>query len=73
MNEVNFSNDSKKNINTKKVEINLATILNSPDKFTCRISENTDVLAKMLVAGLTYHPELFKKTFKGMLERVYGG
>ncbi|MCC4397885.1 hypothetical protein LMB98_07620 [Limosilactobacillus reuteri] len=73
MNEVNFSNDSKKNINTKKVEINLATILNSPDKFTCRISGNTDVLAKMLVAGLTYHPELFKKTFKGMLERVYGG
>ncbi len=46
---------------TKKAEIRLATIPNSSDEFTCEISGDTDVLAKMLVAGLTYHPELFKK------------
>ncbi len=69
MNKSNFSNGSGNLLTTKKAEINLATIQN---KFTCEVSGDTDVLAKMLVAGLTYHPELFKKTFKGMLERVYG-
>ena len=72
MNKSNFSNGSGNLLTTKKAEINLATIPNSPNEFTCEVSGDTDVLAKMLVAGLTYHPELFKKTFKGMLERVYG-
>jgi len=73
MNESNFSNNNKNMLIRKKAGIRLATIPNSPNEFTCEISGDTDVLAKMLVAGLTYHPELFKKTFKAMLERVYGG
>ncbi|WP_251672158.1 hypothetical protein [Limosilactobacillus reuteri] len=61
MNKSNFSNSNKNMLITKKAEIRLATIPNSSDEFTCEISGDTDVLAKMLVAGLTYHPELFKK------------
>ena len=45
----------------KKAEINLVTNSNDPNKFDGRISGDIDILAKMIVASLTYHPELFKK------------
>lgn len=57
----------------KQTEIHLVTIPNNPNRFSCEVTGNTDDLAKMLVAGLTYHPELLKKTFKGILEKVCGG
>lgn len=57
----------------KKAELHLVTDLSSPNKFDGRISGDIDVLAKMIVASLTYHPELFKKTFEEFLNRIYGG
>lgn len=45
----------------KKAEINLVTNSNDPNKFNGRIFGDIDILAKMIVASLTYHPELFKK------------
>lgn len=57
----------------KKAEIHLVTNPNDPNKFNSRTSGDIDVLAKMIVASLTYHPELFKKTFREFLNRIYGG
>lgn len=57
----------------KKAEINLVTNSNDPNKFNGRISGDIDILAKMIVASLTYHPELFKKTFEEFLNIIYGG
>lgn len=57
----------------KKAELHLVTNLSNPNKFDGRISGDIDLLAKMIVASLTYHPELFKKTFEEFLNRIYGG
>ncbi len=57
----------------KKAEINLVTNSNDPNNFDGRTSGDIDILAKMIVASLTYHPEIFKKVFEEFLNRIYGG
>lgn len=53
------------------IRISLTTIPNNETQFCASSHGPTDQIAKMLVAYLTYHPELLKKTFKGILDKVF--
>ena len=53
------------------IRISLTTIPNNETQFYASSHGPTDQIAKMLVAYLTYHPELLKKTFKGILDKVF--
>ena len=55
----------------KAARISLTTITNNETQFNASSHGSTDQIAKMLVAYLTYHPELMKKTLKGILDKVY--
>lgn len=52
------------------IRISLTTIPNNETQFYASSHGPTDQIAKMLVAYLTYHPELLKKTFKGILDKI---
>lgn len=55
----------------KIARISLTTIPNNETQFNASSHGPTDQIAKMLVAYLTYHPELMKKTLKGILDKVF--
>lgn len=57
----------------KKTEIHLTSITDDNKHFTSTMTGNVNTLAKMITAALTYHPELFKKTFEEFMNRIYGG
>ena len=70
---MNELNDFNKIISDKatSIRISLTTIPNNETQFYASSHGPTDQIAKMLVAYLTYHPELLKKTFKGILDKVF--
>lgn len=55
----------------KAARISLTTIPNNETQFNASSHGSTDQIAKMLVAYLTYHPELMKRTLKEILDKVF--
>lgn len=56
----------------KNMKIELHNNPNDDEHFFANVSGNEDDVAQMIFAYLTYEPNVLKKVFKKILDKIYG-